>query len=311
MDLDNSIWKTLLCFYQSELNNVIRRRDWLQQQMLSFQEYVYVNGRLYRYGFVSQDLRRVHDLLRQMFQHSIDRFQKRTTLTLDDFRSFCPDHVSTVPLVIWKTHLPVSLPEGRLNQQSLRWLQQEYKLVDQLNAVWRTNFVSWDDVRVDSSSEYIHDAVVQLTNHDTNRLQVLLKRVTKYILNAETQIDQARNQFRNSAKVSNDTDRFLPPLERRFVQVARIPGIEVDTIYVWMLLFAASRFQPLTTTPNDLHVVRTQSDFLINFFTNRDFTQYLTCVDLGDDVHTIQALVHRIPPLTLATPSAFRNAAQR
>lgn len=146
-------------------------RDALQSELRGMAEFVNVNGRLHRYGFVSRDNQRTRDILRAMFE-SPAAFSQAVGLPVQHW-----DDIDSAQL---KLHLQTSrlshllpAPLVRVNTDARNWLQSVYLTLHRLNDDWGTRFTSWDEVVGDA-----RDA----TQDDIDKLRGMLMDITTRLL---------------------------------------------------------------------------------------------------------------------------------
>ena len=162
--------------YQRTRNQQKAVRDALQSELKGMAEFVNVNGRLYRYGFVSRDNERTRRMLQQMFKtpESFGNAINFPVKTWDDIDSarlklhFQSSRETVQPLA----------PVVHINDDTLSWLKGVYVSLHRLNDHWGTSAKRWDEVVVNA------DAVREVTEDDISTLRNMLLDLTTRVLSS-------------------------------------------------------------------------------------------------------------------------------
>jgi hypothetical protein len=222
-------------------------RDFFCVELRGFAEFIGVNGKLYRYGFVSDDDERTCRLLRALFHDDFQHFRD-TVGVLEEVDSWADVHAPELKLhlknhpdavVALKKLLPSPLP--LINPASLNWLRGIYTTIDRLNSDWDTNFEHWSELR---GLELEDDqAARDRTSADISHLNHMLTTTTANALQPqacamEKPLDTA---FRNLPPLPTDSKHGQAELT--FATLASLlPDLPHETLYAMLLLYLASSF---------------------------------------------------------------------
>jgi hypothetical protein len=276
--------------HQRARDEEIAVRSALHSELRGMAEYVNVNGRLHRYGFVSRDNDRTRNMVKQMFD-SPESFVDAVGFPIKEW-----DDIDSVRL---KLHLQSSrdnltsllpAPLLELNPDTLSWLKGVYVSLHRLNDHWGTRFTSWDNIVIDA------DATRDVTKDDIETVRKLLLDLTSRVL---TQLP------------SPGTFNFDPPkipghgvVETIFACIACERDVR-DT-YMLMLRYLAQTsrddtFTPLPPGKHSLDKSHIQS-FIDDFYITED--------ELVRDWGTTPP-IHQIPATTTPSVVEFETLVSR
>lgn len=237
-DLDNRTCQNIQNSYASTRNT-------LHSEVKGMSEYISLNGRLYRYGFVSEDDERTRLAARRVSNDDLDAF--RQTLDMPNLKTW--DDITGVKL---KTHLLntyntdvaniIPAPVSDLDALTLKWLQGVYTSVHRLNWDWGTQFKSWSDVKLESPGDAHEDALREMTQDDVDDVNDMLKQLTERALGCTT------TQYRGWKDFERTVEQMYPRLKKEhglneiaFASLASSPGGRqgIDDTYMQLLLYLA------------------------------------------------------------------------
>ena len=248
-------------------------RDQLQMEMKKGSEFIGVNGRLYRYGFVSPDDDRTRELVRLMFSDDLGEFQK----VFPGMESW--DDVTSLKL---RTHLGkghsteisemMPVPFNSMDDKSLRWLKGIYLTLPTLNKHWDTEFNSWGDVSI---SKDVIPIIVELTEENTEDLKEILKNLTVHAMTfdpKETNFDTVKK----SMGIPRSPEETHGKVELVFAHIASSQDRDPRDVYLTLLRYLSQSwkngsFSPL---PPGFHRSSSQNEnlgrFLSEHYTSDD-----------------------------------------
>jgi len=149
-------------------------RDALHVEVRGMSEYIHMDGRIYRYGFISADPDHTEQLVRGMV--SPEEFNIIFNLDIQDIAGL-KAHLLTHPLSDVSALLPA--PVVAMNPETQAWLKCVYTHVTRLNQHWGTTFKTWDHVQVDDD---VQDILMDLTDQDIHTVMSRLNRLTQVLL---------------------------------------------------------------------------------------------------------------------------------
>jgi len=195
-------------------------RDLFHFEVQGFSEFIAVNGRMYRYGFISSDTVRTRSLARAIFNDNFGEFE-RTVGHISDVDGWDDLHISDVDVDRWdnlrppelkrhllkhvtaalalQSHLPP--PLLHVNTHAREWLHGVYENITRLNSDWGTEFETWDDVVV-SDTERERDAVKSATSKDMADIRGMLR-------------DTTQNALMQTPSVEADVDAMMSHVRTR------------------------------------------------------------------------------------------------
>jgi len=302
-------------------------RDFFCVEVKGFAEFIGVNGKLYRYGFVSEDDERTRTLARAMFKDDFQQFQ-HTVGTIQGVHGWEDVHApelkvhlknNAASVVALRKILPA--PLLLINATSLSWLRGIYGTVERLNTQWGTTFESWSELN-GLALEEDSDARGQ-TQDDISHINHLLTATTQNALMGCGVEDEMQTEL---DKLSPILPTILPTIVAHFSKHGRIelifatigsllPYLPPDALYTMLLLYIASSFETNTFSPlppsADAHADATdRAAFLEHYY---DTTTRTLQMDWARLVHhdvnnrTIEQLVQHIPASTVQNIGDFSS----
>ena len=183
LEMDNLVHRinTFVCKRDQELHRRTREsqktvRNALQSEMRGMAEFININGRLYRYGFISSNPARTRQLCKAIFSYpAIMTAQVHIQIT-------SWDDVDPAKLKLHLQSERARIPPPpllSLDDRTLQWLQGAYTSLLRLNQHWGTRFTSWEDVTLDGVSP---EVLQETTEKDIHALQQMLVILAKTIM---------------------------------------------------------------------------------------------------------------------------------
>lgn len=226
-------------------------RDQLQTEMRNGSEFISVNGRLYRYGFVSLNDDRTRELLKRMFSDDLGEFREMffPVESWDDVTSLkVKSHLQGLKnreKILEK--LPVSFDS--VDDQSLRWLKGIYLTLPTLNKHWDTEFESWGDVSI---SDDVHPLIEELTGENMEDLGEMLKNLTSHALTFEprdTNFDKVEEALRVAKKTEKGGKENHGKVELVFARIAASQDRDPQDVYLLLLRYLSQSLKKGSFSP--------------------------------------------------------------
>lgn len=158
--------------HRRNLDVDIAVRNALHSELRGMSEFINLNGRLYRYGFVSRDNNRTRKMLSHMF--TPESFTKAVQFPISDWTELDSAKLK-LHFQSRRATLPVP-PLLEINTDTLDWLKGVYVSLHRLNDHWGTSARSWDDVVLNQ------DAAREITEDDIDTVHSLLRDLTTRVL---------------------------------------------------------------------------------------------------------------------------------
>jgi hypothetical protein len=228
-------------------------RDFFCVEVRGFAEFIAVNGKVYRYGFVSGNDERTRMLVRQMFDDDFEKF-KDTVGAIEGVDSWEDVHGPELKVhfknnaasaLALKDFLPSPLPI--IDNSTINWLRNIYGTVDRINNEWDSTFASWSDME---GMKLEDDAAARdQTQDDISHLTHMLTITTHHMLNDENcgVEDKIKAAFE---KLELPSSPKHGQVEIAFATIASLlPQLPHDTLYTMLLLYLASSLANNTFSP--------------------------------------------------------------
>lgn len=319
IDFFNSTWQQEQCSQKSI-------RDAFQVEVKGFSEFIPVNGRMYRYGFVSSDDRRTQSLARDMFHDNFQQFEQVVgrisgvsgwdTLRAPELKLHLLRHNQVA--IHLKKHLPA--PMHIVNTSSRDWLRGVYENIMRLNTDWSTNFSEWTDVEiVDNANEVVRAAIAAQTRDDISAIQNMLRRSTENAMmvdggvyqDVETMITHVRTHLPHIAPLFQTCHGRIELVMA--ILAADANPRNVDGFYNILLLYLTKFRHQFSPLPSDARIYTSheaavdRAHFLEQYYETamRSLqSDWASIVSFPPD-ESLPALVRRIPASTIKNYSDF------
>jgi len=222
-------------------------RDFFHSEVQGFSEFIAVNGRMYRYGFVSSDTGRTRALARAIFSDNFGEFERAVghISEVDGWDDLRPPALklhllkhATAALTLQR-HLPS--PLLGVNTSAREWLHGVYENITRLNSDWGTEFETWDDVVV-SDTDRGREAVTSATSKDMADIRCMLRDTTQHALMqtpaVDTDVDAMMSRVRTALPALHTTFPRQGQVELIMATMAALTA-SIPTFYAILLLYLA------------------------------------------------------------------------
>lgn len=249
-------------------------RTLVQSEIRGCVEFINVNGRLYRYGFISTDTDRSRECV-QALTPSLQEFNRIFKTHLSSWSEFSPfelkNHLQKNPNPEVHRLLPAPVPA--MNPSTLEWLKGVYVSLHRLNSHWGTHFKQWGDVQVDPRAGTQQQALKGVTEEDMAELQTLMKKLTQHAMagvdKPPTNYHDVTNCTHAGAKELKQTHGVV---ELLFACITKKHGRDPVNMYMNMLLYLArsrrkDSFSPLPPGKHHVHGAETNA-FISGFYSS-------------------------------------------
>lgn len=295
-------------------------RDFFQVEVKGFSEFIGVNGKVYRYGFVSEDAVRTRTLARALFDNDLNKF--RDIVGMKGMSSWDDLQPAKLKVHLQRNHdaavalnssvLPAPLSD--VNPPARNWLQGIYENIARLNVDWATDFQRWEDVTF-TNTEAQRESVRDATRSDMRNICALLSSSTKSAMMVEMGLKGEVEHLFNELTVPHIPDHG--EVEVLLATLAAQPSSPAapDTLFTMLLLYLAHSVAHHTFTPLPLGVrtvtskeaARDRAVFLEHYY---DTTTRTVQDDWGRIMGTVttaplDVLVLSIPASTLKNLDEF------
>ena len=244
-------------------------RELFGVEVRGFSEFIGVNGRQYRYGFVSCDDARTRALARAMFHDNFNEFEEVVgeldgVISWDELRA--PElkiHLLAHPeeALALRAYLPA--PLHAVNSATRKWVQGVYDNITRLNADWGTEFTEWEQVRYTDTEEQ-REAVQVMTQDDITDVQHMLVRATALLMKNEDMEEHTKTIMNHIQPHITNLVKLMPHHGHVELIMAALSALTsmwhsqdtADTFYIILLFYLLqsvhkNNFTPL---PSDAHV---------------------------------------------------------
>lgn len=203
-------------------------RDALHVEVRGMSEYIHMDGRIYRYGFVSADMDHTEQLVKKVVTPG--KFKIVFDMDIQDIAGL-KAHLLTHQLADAQALLPAPVV---MDPSTLAWLKCAYTHVTRLNQHWGTAFKTWDQVRVEEAQDILMD----LTSQDIHAVTSNLDRLTRVLLKNPP----PSNLQWDEDQLAKTIERFRGvhgPHEVVFAALATQTPNSTDAIYMLFLKYSA------------------------------------------------------------------------
>lgn len=251
--MDKEVHEFVLHFVRASTTNdqsaQRKVRDMFQVEVAGFSEFIAVNGKIYRYGFISRDNARTCALARAMVDNDLDRFNDVVGMHLATW-----DALTAAKL---KTHLRnnhrairalneiLPAPLVEVNDATRAWLRSLYENITRLNAEWNTEYLHWDDVVLTPDAL---NTLRRATCRDIEDIQDLLTHATKLTMTVASE-DWIHDLFDQLGRAPPVVGLPHGRTEIVFATLASLHPACTDTFYVMLLMFLAVATRPVEALP--------------------------------------------------------------
>lgn len=241
-------------------DNTSRRktRDMFQVEVAGFSEFIAVNGKVYRYGFVSRNDARTCTLVRAMFDNDVQRFNSTTGMQLQGWSELSAPklktHLSTNRDLFCTLRQALPAPIVNIDDSVGEWLQNMYENIGRFNQVMNTSFQTWDEVKAQSTD--VEDALRRETARDIDDIRDLLLRATTTALAPPVE-DYARDLIAQVKRISYEDVAHFPhgSVELLFACLAAVEPSCSETMYAMLLIYLAAAARKHRFVPVPAHLV--------------------------------------------------------
>lgn len=232
------------------LDTIRHARETLRVEVRGMSEYIYMDGRIYRYGFVGPDVEHMKRIVSLMM--SPDEFRHTFQLQVDDVAQLKPHLLTNNTLAGRRDILPAPVV---MNNTTLKWLKGIYTHVTRLNLKWGTHFKTWDHVQLEDAQ----DILEELTRNDMGIVERKLQRLTTAILKS-----RPSSEDWDGDTIQTMVDAFAEVHgvnEIAFATMAANKPDNVDALYMAFLRYSAHTLEHDTFSrlPHGKHHVPQQA----------------------------------------------------
>ena len=242
-------------------------RDMFQVEVAGFSEFIAVNGKIYRYGFVSRDTSRTCAMVRAMFDNDLERFNEVMGWRLSSWDDLTAPklrlHVRNNHQAVRALNDMLPAPMVSINDATRGWLKSVYENIERLNAQCNTGFNHWEDVVLTPA---ISDACQRETGRDIEEVRDILAQATTMAMT--TTDDWIHDLFHQLHQAPPRTNLPHGHVEILFATLASFEPACIETFYVMLMLFLASSTQTELTVPSYTgeDAATERANFLVEYF---------------------------------------------
>jgi len=281
-----------------EMNQDKLKRDVFLNEYIGMSEFIQVQGRIFRHGFVSEHGHRTIALLQHMFS-SFQHFQLVVgpIKQVEEWAQVTPQLLKQQLLRTrlspkrFKPYLPAPLLE--MTPLVVKWLKNVYIHIERLNADWGTQYTDWTEVQLpaDESKLKVHH------ENDAARLQTILHQSSEHCLT----LDLSKVKQENDA-MFEQVEALLPVATAQFpdcdpdVLICAVLGSllpdpqEYSHLYLFLSLYSAKNKQCQNV---DMAEIQARYSWFVNYYNSHgNFADDIAAIGLEPTI--LPAVIQKI-----------------